>query len=419
MTPASLEAATIATVATAAAVNLQSVQAAVDAHDIEPGDFLYPDHGRIWGAVKGMLQAGAVPDLYAIERLLPDIKRPVLVESLLANEMAPPDAKLAILADTAQRRRIAKALDRVKAMAQDTATALSAVVAEAQRALESVTCREVSCRTAEGDVLTLMEHVAAVAAGHVEPVLPTGIPKLDDLVGGLQKTLTVIGSIPGVGKSALLASILRNLGSRGVKVGLFSLEDERNWVARRIAADACHVPLFVLQTRPLSPGQQERLDAGASSVYDTMKSFIIDDRPAVTCADIVAGARQMIVRHDVRAVVVDHLGEIRLKRSDRHDLDIAEVLQQLRALAKMYGVPVVVACHLKRRDGCESEPKLSDFAFSAGVERMARVALALTRANEDQLRVHVLKQTCGASGVHLDLEFNKLAGMVHNGEASA
>lgn len=418
MKPLNLEAATIAAVAAAAAVDVKAASAAVDAHDIAPEDFVSHDFGRIWGVVRGMVSAGNAPDLYAVERMLPDIKRPVLVEALLATELTPPEGRLATMADAARRRRIVKALDRVRAMAQDTSTALAATVGEAQRALEAVQAPESSSRTAEGDVVALIDHLEQVAAGKVEPVLPTGIPKLDEFVGGLQKTLTILGSLPGVGKSALLASILRNLGSRGVKVGLFSLEDERSWVVKRITANVCDIPLFVLQTKPLSPGQKSRLEAGASTVFDIMRNFVIDDRPAVTCADIIAGARQMIVRHGVRAIVVDHLGEIRLARSDRHDLDISDVLQQLRALAKMYGVPVVVACHLKRREGGEQDPKLSDFAFSAGVERMARVALALTRSGDSQLRVHVLKQTNGQSGVCLDLDFHPLAGMVHNGGAA-
>ncbi len=410
-----LEVATIATVATAAAIDLAATQAAVDAHDIDPSDFVSPDAGRIWGVVKSLMAAGKVPELFAVEKLLPDVKRPVLVEALLASSVSPPAEKLAVLADTVQRRRIGKALSRVQSMAQDTTTNLAAVVGEAQKALESVQARQTTSTTAEGDVLALIDHLEAVAAGRIEPVIPTGIPKLDEFIGGLQKTLTVIGSLPGVGKSALLASILRNLGSRGVKVGLFSLEDERSWVAKRITADACEIPLFVLQTKPLSAGQKSRLESGSNGVYEIMRNFVIDDRPALTTSDVVAGARQMIVRHGCRAIIVDHLGEIRLSRSDRHDLDISDVLQQLRALAKIYGVPVVVACHLKRRDGGAEDPKLSDFAFSAGVERMARIALALTRNGDDMLRVHVLKQTNGQSGVCLDLEFHKLAGMVHNG----
>lgn len=415
----SLEISTIATVATAAGIDLEGTRSAVDAFDIGPSDFEAPHAGRIWGVVRSMLAAGRVPDLYSVEKQLPGVGRAALVDAMIATNLRPPAEQLAVLADTVQRRRIVKALRSVQAMAQDTTTGLASVVAEAQKALESVQARDIGTATAEGDVLALCDHLEAVARGDVQQVVPTGIPKLDEFIGGLQKTLTVIGSLPGVGKSALLASILRNLGSRGVKVGLFSLEDERSWVVKRIVADSCGIPLFVLQTKPLSVGQRQRLDEGANGVFEIMKSVVIDDRPALSTADVVAGARQMIVRHGCKALIVDHLGEIRLTRSDRHDLDIADALQQLRALAKIYGVPVVVACHLKRRDGGNEDPKLSDFAFSAGVERMARVALALTRgAGEDQLRVHILKQTSGQSGVAVDLNFHSMAGMVHNGAES-
>lgn len=415
----SLEISTIATVASAAGLDLEATRTAVDAFDIGASDFEAPHAGRIWGVVRAMLAAGKVPDLFAVEKQLPDVKRAWLVDALIAANLRPPAEQLAVLADTVQRRRIVKALKSVQAMAQDTTTGLAAVVSEAQKALESVQARDIGTATAEGDVLALCDHLEAVARGEVTQVVPTGIPKLDEFIGGLQKTLTVIGSLPGVGKSALLASILRNLGARGVRVGLFSLEDERSWVVKRIVADSCGIPLFVLQTKPLSTGQRQRLDEGANGVFEIMKSIVIDDRPALTTSDVVAGARQMIVRHGCKALIVDHLGEIRLERSDRHDLDIADALQQLRALAKIYGVPVVVACHLKRRDGGTEDPKLSDFAFSAGVERMARVALALTRgAGEDQLRVHVLKQTSGQSGVAVDLNFHSMAGMVHNGAES-
>ena len=412
-----LEASAIAALANAAAVDLKSAQACADEHDINPEDFVSPDFGRVWGVVRAMLGEGVIPDLFAVERNLPGIARPVLVEALLSTDARHPNEMLKTLADVAQRRRISKALDRVRGIANDTTVPLAAAVGEAQRALESVQQRVATSRSSEADVLALVDHLEAVARGDVEPALQTGVAQLDQLTGGLQKTLTVIGSLPGVGKSALLASILRNLGARGVKVGLFSLEDQRDWVAKRVTADVCQIPLFVLQTRPLSFGQRQRLQDGSPEVYALMRNIIIDDRPAVTCAEVVSGARQMIVRHNVKALVVDHLGEIRVKRSERHDLDISEVLQQLRALAKMYGVPVVVACHLKR--GSDDVPKLTDFAFSAGVERMARVALALTRtAGDDQLRVHILKQTNGQSGVSFDLEFHKLAGMVRNGEAT-
>ena len=122
----------------------------------------------------------------------------------------------------------------------------------------------------------------------------------------------------------------------------------------------------------------------------------------------------MITRDGVKAIVVDHLGEVRMARTERHDLDITECLQQLRALAKTYGVPVVVACHIRRRDGLlqQHAPVLTDFANSSGIERMARVAIALSRPDEETLAVHVLKQTQGPSGITVALKFLAPSGTV-------
>jgi replicative DNA helicase len=417
VTPLELELASIASVSLTAARDRAAALAETNQHDIEPGDFRHVEHGRIWGAVRELLRAGKTPDLFAVEHMLPGVGRPLLVQALLGADVGYRGDPLPTMADVAQRRRITAALDRVRAVVNDTTTSLTAGVAEAHRAFNTIQVRDTNGGSAEQDLISTIDHLEAVAEGRVEQVVATGIADLDARTGGLQKTLTVIGSLPGVGKSALLASIVRNIARRGVKVGLFSLEDERTWLTRRILADVCEIPLFVLQTRPLSAAQRARLSAGGPDVYELLRSVFIEDRPAMTCDDLVAGARQMIVRHGVKALIVDHLGEIRVKRSERHDLDIAEVLQQLRALSKIYRVPIVVACHLKR-GAVADDPKLSDFAFSSAVERMARVALALTRTSDDELRCHVLKQTNGPSGVCFDLEFHKLAGMVRNGEPS-
>jgi len=127
----------------------------------------------------------------------------------------------------------------------------------------------------------------------------------------------------------------------------------------------------------------------------------------------------MILNHGCKAVLLDHLGELRYPGGpgERFDLQIADALGQLRGLAKQYGVPVVVACHLRRREGLSitDEPKLTDFANSASIERMARVALGLSRS-EGRLRVSVLKQTNGQSGVSVELDLNEPAGIARNGD---
>jgi replicative DNA helicase len=412
----SLEAAAIAAYANLAAVDIRQAQVLLDASGIQAQDFQDGRLSAVWAVVEAMVRDGRTPDLFAVEAKCPGAPRRLLAELLMSQDMAPPRERLLAVRTAGQRRRISRALDVVRAVVADASRPLSEAIAEAQKALVAMHAPDGQAATLEADLFGLLDQLDEIARGRREPVLPTGIQVLDAVIGGLQPTLTVIGALPGVGKSALLAAIVRNLAASGSRVGVFSLEDERGWLSRRLVADASGVPLFVLQNRPMGPGQMRRVGAAVEGLHATLRHVAVDDRPAMTSADVVASARAMVTGHGAKALLVDHLGEIRLSRSERHDLDIADALQQLRALAKTYRVPVVVACHLRRREGLTTadDPRLTDFAFSAAVERMSRVALGLSRPSEGVLRVHVLKQTNGVAGGAVDLRFGGPAGVVAN-----
>lgn len=415
-----LEVGAIAAVANLSAVDLDAAHALLDETGVQAQDFQGPA-ASVWAVVEAMIRDGRHPDLFAVEARCRGVSRQLLTEALMSSDTTPPRERLLAVRDAGQRRRTAKALEVVRALVLDGSRPMTEAVAEAQRALEGVRQPETHARTLDAEVLAFNHQLEEIAEGRREPVLPTGIEALDAVIGGLQPTLTILGALPGVGKSGLLAAILRNLAQRQVRVGLFSLEDERGWVVKRLLSEMSDVPLFVLSNRPLGKNQQERVHQAMGELHEHMRYVTVDDRPALTAADVVSSAREMITRQGVRALLVDHLGEIRLTRSERHDLDIADALQQLRALAKTYRVPVVVACHLRRREGLgpKDEPRLTDFAFSAAVERMARVGLALSKPDKDQLRVHVLKQTNGISGVYVNLDFDGPAGVVANTPAPA
>lgn len=411
----SLEKATIAALANHAAIDIPTAQRLLG-EGCSAEDFADHHLRAIWSAVARRVTEGRAPDFFSIEaELAGKVPRALLAEVLLEQwDAGGAGERMATTRDAGARRRAIHALDVVKALLGDTSRPMADAVAEAQKALESLHQTSRPSETADADILALADHLEQVDQGLKEPVVPTGLASLDDAIGGLQRTLTIIGALPAVGKSALIATLCRNLAVRGVKVGLFSLEDERGWVARRLVAEASAVPLFVLSNRKLYPEQKSRVGEAMSRLHPALANLVIDDRPALTTSDIIASAREMVTRHGVRALIIDHLGEIRMARTERHDLDITECLQQLRAMAKVYGIPVVVACHIRRRDGLlqQNAPVLTDFANSSGIERMARVALALSRPDEETLGVHVLKQTSGPSGITVNLKFNGPSGTV-------
>lgn len=422
--PVGLELAALSSLANLAALNLDAAAKLVAAADVRGGDFASPELAAVWEAMALLLREGRLPDLFAVEALTAKrTQRQTLVRALMAGADAAPAAgaaeRVRQLEDAGRRKRLLSSLRAVAEVVKDTARPLEHAVAEAQRALETVQAKAGSA-SAEGDLLTLVDLLEQVSSGKREPVLQTGFGSLDAVIGGLQRTLTVVGALPGVGKSALLAALVESLALRGRRVGVLSLEDERSWLTHRLVSARAGVPLFVLRNKPLGHHQRERVGAAVEALYEPLSRVVIDDRPGMTTDDVLASARDMVLHHRCEALLVDHLGEIRFKRSDRHDLDTSEALRDLRALAKTFGVPVVVLCHLRRREGLDTgaEPRLTDFANSSGVERMARVALALTRPEPDVLRVHVLKQTNGAAGVSVDLQFVEGAALVKDGEGA-
>ena len=129
--------------------------------------------------------------------------------------------------------------------------------------------------------------------------------------------------------------------------------------------------------------------------------------------DIVSSATEAITVDGCDSIWLDHAGEILLTASERTDLEIARHLSLLRGIANRFGVPVIVAGHLKRQLDPTQPPLLSSFANSSGAERKARVALGLQRrAGSDVLSVHVLKQTNGPAGQIVDLKFAGAAAMI-------
>lgn len=338
--------------------------------------------------------------------------------------------RVRVVREASRRRQLLEALDGLRALVNGPGS-VDTAVGEAERMLRVITSQNAAGPTSlDGSMMGLIDRLEAVQLGKREAVVATGISAYDYVMGGLQPTLNVIGALPSVGKSALIASICRNIAARGQKVGLISLEDEREWLTERIVAEAASVPLFVLATKPLVKLQMDRIMESADGVYALLRNIIVEDSIGMTSGQVVAAARTMIAR-GCKAVLIDHLGEIRLpERSQRHDLDIVEVLQDLRGVAKAYRVPVVVACHLKRRDGFDKteEPRLTDFAFSAGIERCARVAVGLYKPDVDgegkprpdgDLGVVVLKQTRGPADVNFRLKMNAFAGTVAQTEPSS
>lgn len=250
----------------------------------------------------------------------------------------------------------------------------------------------------------------------------TGYAELDKLVGGWQKSLNIIGAMPGVGKSGLIAGTLWHLAKQGIKCGVFSLEDNPKWLFNRIISAESRVSQIQMRKK-LDSNQMQQIENAQERYKKYINNLVLDGRCSLTASEIVQRAKEMIEQDKCKIIFVDHLGEVKLEGQykDRHDLDLSFALMQLRDIAKMYEVPVVIVTHLKRREGLlqSDTPRLTDFANAAGIERQARLALGLSRdvsnsMQRNELVVHVLKNTNGPAGDSINLGFDLTSAMVIN-----
>lgn len=420
-----LEISVLRSIAGEASVNPRTTVELVASHGVGAGDFTHGPCRRLFEAMMTQLehaheQLDAVATLALVGNSVP---RELVLDVIAEAELGKTAARLQRLREEAANRQLLEVL-RSAAGLLKASSPTATVASELRKAIDAVVTPGDTIRPYSSEVVGVIERLEAARKGQDTGVIPTGIVAFDRCLGGLQPSvLTFIGSLPSVGKSALLASICRNLGRRRVKVGFLSLEDNRDWLVRRLASEVSRIPLFTLANRPheLSPRQVERFHRALEQTYTDLETVMGEDaeeRP-LTLSEVIARATTMVMKHGCRAIILDHLGEVAVGRTERHDLDVLEVVTSLRSLAKTHAIPVVVAAHLRRRTGLmnkEDKPALTDFAFSAGIERVARVAVGLFRPNPATISVNVLKQTQGVADVVFDLDVLNASGTIANAD---
>jgi len=259
------------------------------------------------------------------------------------------------------------------------------------------------------------QQLAETGTGATGSVVKTGIEVWDRNVGGLFNTLTVIGGHPSRGKSALAASMMLGLARQQNQGIVFSLEDPAEWILYRLLADASRVSGFFMRTRPLTAEQQDAVGAAWETIRGLAKYIMFDERSRLTPAQLVAAARDAILTEKAAWIIADHAGEFaypQLRKGERADMDIAEGLMDLRALAKSHKVPVVL---LSQLTGSAKPPHtMLDFKNTSVFAEAARVAAIVWTRDGNPLDVNVslLKNTFGKRDFDMKFQLDATSGLL-------
>lgn len=219
-----------------------------------------------------------------------------------------------------------------------------------------------------------------------------GLRDLDAKTNGLQRgDLIILAGRPGMGKSGVALSGIRQSAEAGNNVLLFSLEMGDVSISDRVLsdityADGAEIPYHSISRGAVSDAQAERLVLAAEAMRRL--PVRIDQTAALSVPQMAARARrhkQKLERagETLDLMIVDHMHLV--KASERYAGnrvgEITEISGGLKALAKELDVPVLALAQLSRnvesRD--DKRPMMSDLRDSGAIEQDADVIVFLYR----------------------------------------
>lgn len=260
-------------------------------------------------------------------------------------------------------------------------------MADAEDPLEAVNAARAALDGAVDDNGEIVTNEVAVYEALDSLDAPIGMKTpwhtLDEIIAGWSPgMLYVVGARPGVGKTVFGVSVLLDVARRGQTAVMVSLEMPRNELYLRMLSNVGSVLGERILHRSTRGDDDERLASAAAHVSGL--PIIVDDRSALTLAQIRARVRGIQRTRDVGVVVVDYLGLVKppadAPKNDRR-VQVDAIAQGLKNLARDIGVPIVALAQLNRgiEGRGEKVPTLSDLRESGGIEAAADCVLLMHR----------------------------------------
>jgi replicative DNA helicase len=219
---------------------------------------------------------------------------------------------------------------------------------------------------------------AAFASGGKLRGITTGLPELDDYLGGFHPgDLIVIGARPAVGKTALLLSMAQ---AADAPRGFISAEQSSGQIGQRAISMASRVPVSVLRAGQLQEHDFPMCSAAIGQL--TQQDCVIYDKPAPTLAEVVHVARRWKVERGIQIIYLDYIQRIKhgTAKQPRHER-VAEIAEGLKELARELNIPIVALAQVSRAvdERTNKRPGMADLSDSSALEKEADQVLMLYR----------------------------------------
>lgn len=365
---------------------------------ITAAHFYEPIHQSIYGLIETLIGAGKRADPIIVRSFLPndEVAPGITTRQYLARLAAgattiinaPDYARL--IRELADRRRLAEIAyglmpadaSHPASLASDAITALDEVVAaNSDTGAPALDMREAMARAVDAAATAYQND------GHIIGV-PTTLRDLDTKLGGMSPgDFVVLAGRPGMGKSAMILTILRRAAEQGFRSLFTSLEMGDIALSHRMISDVIfdmpgdNLPYSFLRSGRFHEKMFDKVREASFQLENL--PIRIEQQPGLTISQIAARARQRKRSKGLDILAIDHLDLV--KPSGRYVgnkvYELGEITAASKALAKELGIVVIMLCQLSRdvEKREDKRPQLADLRSSGSIEQDADTVIFLYR----------------------------------------
>jgi len=290
-----------------------------------------------------------------------------------------------IVQRAAIRRRLIEAAGQIAALAHREADDVDEVVDRAEQVVFAVSSARLSrsvvpLRSAVSDYYDRVEYLNKHKGQMIG--LPTGFARLDEILGGMQRSdMLVLAARPSMGKTSLALNIAHTAAKKfGQRVLVFSLEMASEQVVERLTSAEARIDSQRLRRGEIADDEWGRFITTTSNLSEL--AFFIDDTPAISVLEMRTKARRLHAEVGLDLIVVDYLQLMRGEgRHENRQQEVSAISRGIKALARELNIPILALSQLSRGVEARSDkrPVLSDLRESGSIEQDADVVLFIYR----------------------------------------
>ncbi len=394
---------------------------------LRPEDFAVPVYRRVAEAVWWCWTAhGRVDPVGVADRLRrggAGERYVELVMDLAAGNGETYNAELCarVVVRYSQLRALERAGKRIAGMAAAAEGEVDDLVAHAQQLVLGVAGRPgISPVTLGEAIREVLDRVRRRRDGRER--MSYGLRSLDRLTGGIEpgQFVMVLGR-PSMGKTSLLAHIVRNVVSSGFRCLTVLLESTMQDFAMKIVCAEAGVDPRRAWDGDLAEDELDRFEAAAEMV--SLWPCLLVDRGVHRVSDVALHARAAAREGGLDLIAVDYIQLLGAgRRMDSRAREVGEVARELKKLAVDLGAAVLVASQMNRasEEREDKRPTLADARESGELEQVADVVLGIYRpgyygqngggAGPERCWLRLLKQRSGPAGRDIEVLFDPVTG---------